>query len=96
MRALDAGQPQQAQRAKREAGDALREGRTDDAADIWRTASAQLSSVQAAPAMAAEMAEESRILHELAARAEHEDPSRLAKLSEADRHRKERRRGGGR
>ncbi len=40
------------------------------------------------------MAEESQMLRDLALRAGHEDPSRLAKLSEADRHRQERRRGG--
>jgi len=43
--------------------------------------------------MADELAEEASLLSDLSARATYDDPSRMAKFSEADRNLKERKRG---
>ena len=81
---------QQAQRAKRDAADALRRGDADAASRIYDDAGTHL---MACSADAPELVEEANVLRDLAGRARVDDVRRTAKLSEADRHRKERRRG---
>lgn len=86
---------QRAQRAKREAADALRRGDVGRASDVWHDAQVELGSIAAVapPAMSDEIIEEMQLLGRLADEARHEDPRRMAKFSEADRHAKERKRG---
>ncbi len=86
---------QSAQRAKRQAADALRRGDVDAASRAYDDAGQTLKSfaAEAAPAMASEIAAEADLLLDLSERARFEDASRMAKFSEADRHLKERKRG---
>ncbi len=86
---------QSAQRAKREATEALRRGDTAAAAALYDGAGMALRDFgpMAAPAMAAEMDAEADLLSDLSLRAKDDDPRRVAKFTEADRHRKARRRG---
>jgi Ca-activated chloride channel family protein len=86
---------QRAQRAKREAADELRAGRHSSASRRYLAASAELDGFRAsAPAdMADELISEVRLLKTLSRRSLEEDPSRIAKLTEADRHLKQRKRG---
>jgi len=79
---------QQAQRDKQRATDALRAGNAAAAAQIYAGAAEALGGFADG-----EMQEEVRALYDLAERAQFDDASRTAKLSEADRHRKSRRRG---
>lgn len=86
---------QTAQRAKRDATDALRSGDVEGAQNIWKHAAKSLDEVgpDAAPEMRAELAHEADLLRDLADRAPHENPTMMSKWSEEDRHYKERRRG---
>ena len=86
---------QSAQRAKRQAADALRRGDVDAASRAYDDAGQTLKcfAPEAAPAMASEIAAEADLLLDLSERARFEDASRMAKFSEADRHLKERKRG---
>lgn len=86
---------QSAQRAKKAAADALRRGDVDEAARAYDDAGATLQAfaADAAPAMASEIKAEAELLMDLSARARLEDPSRIAKFTEADRNLKERKRG---
>src|SRR3954469_20372410 len=79
---------QQAQRDKQAATDALRAGDAPAAAQMYASAAEALAGFADA-----DMLEESETLYDLAERARYGDASRTAKLSEADRHRKSRRRG---
>jgi Ca-activated chloride channel family protein len=85
---------QKAQRAKREAGRALRENRVDDAISLFREAGEDLmaSSLAAPAAAASELADEAVLMDELADRAAAE-ASYVSKFSEADRAMKARKRG---
>ena len=85
---------QKAQRAKKEAVEALRSNRIDDAMSLYRAAGADLraSSHVAPEAMSHELAEEAELLGELAARVS-EDSAYVAKFSAADHSRKGRQRG---
>jgi Ca-activated chloride channel family protein len=85
---------QRAQRSKRAATDALRDGDVARASLMYREASDDLRSAQrAAPADAApELAAEASLLHELAGRAE-SDAMAVRKQARADYHQKVRRRG---
>jgi len=87
---------QSAQRAKREAAEALRRGDASMAAGLYDSAGSALRDFgpMAAPDMCAEMEAEADLLSDLSRRASHDDPRRVAKFTEADRHRKARRRGG--
>jgi Ca-activated chloride channel family protein len=78
---------QQAQRDKQAATDALRAGDAPAAAQMYARAAEALGGFADA-----DMLEESETLYDLAERARYDDASRTAKLSEADRHRKSRRR----
>lgn len=86
---------QSAQRAKRQAADALRRGDVDAASRAYDDAGQTLKSfaAEAAPVMASEIAAEADLLLDLSERARFEDASRMTKFSEADRHLKERKRG---
>ena len=84
---------QEAQRAKKLAADELRAGRADAASALYASAGEALSACAAAPTMAREMQDEALLMHELAERARFDDAARVAKLTEADRHLKGRRRG---
>ena len=79
---------QQAQRDKQAATEALRAGDAPAAAAMYASAAEALGGFAGA-----EMQEEADMLFDLAERARYEDASRTAKLGEADRHRKSRRRG---
>jgi Ca-activated chloride channel homolog len=79
---------QQAQRDKQAATDALRAGEPGMARQLFSSAAASLGGFADA-----EMKLEADVLYDLAERAQYDDASRTAKLSEADRHRKTRRRG---
>jgi len=79
---------QQAQRDKQAAADALRAGDAQAASHLYAAAAAPLAGFDDE-----ELRLESAVLHDLAGRALHDDDRRTAKLSEADRHRKSRRRG---
>lgn len=85
---------QKAQRAKKEAGDALRANRIDEAMALYQAAGEDLRACSAAApdAMAHELAEEAELLGELAARAG-DEAEYVAKFSAADRSRKGRQRG---
>ncbi len=87
---------QAAQRSKREAAEALRRGDAAMAAGLYGSAGSALRDFgpMAATEMSAEMAAEADLLSDLSLRASHDDPRRVAKFTEADRHRKARRRGG--
>ena len=80
---------QEVQRAKREAAEALRRGDVDLASQ--RLASAVVAA-QAAP-MTEDLRDEVALLQELEMRARGDDARRTAKFTEADAHRKNRRRG---
>lgn len=86
---------QAAQRAKREAIDALRRGEHESARQRLDAAGHELQAAAlGAPAdMAAEMAEEASLLEALAARAAEDRSGRVEKWVEADRHLKARKRG---
>jgi Ca-activated chloride channel homolog len=86
---------QAAQRAKREAADALRRGDTAAATRAYGKASRAIGDAAAAapPPLAAELRGEAALMLDLADRASWDDANRLAKFTEADRHRKNRRRG---
>ncbi len=86
---------QSAQRAKRDAAEALRRGDTSMARSLYDSAGSALRDFGplAAPAMASEMEAEAQLLADLSRRAETDDSRRVAKFTEADRHRKARRRG---
>jgi len=79
---------QQAQRDKQAATEALRAGDAPAAAAMYASAAEALGGFAGA-----EMQEEADMLFDLAERVRYEDASRTAKLGEADRHRKSRRRG---
>jgi len=79
---------QQAQRDKQAATDALRAGNAPAAAAMYARAADALRGF-AEP----EIREEAEVLRDLAQRSDYDDPARTAKLSEADGHRKSRRRG---
>lgn len=83
---------QRAQRAKREATDALREGDPDRASDLWRAASSQLRAAPVPPESAGEIDAEALLLEDLADRAHH-DAMGARKTARADHHMKARRRG---
>ena len=80
---------QEVQRAKREAAEALRRGDADFASQ--RLAGAVISA-QAAP-MTEDLRDEVALLQDLEARTREDDIRRTAKFTEADAHRKNRRRG---
>jgi len=86
---------QRAQDAKRRASDALRAGDSGRAARLYGDAGDVMSVAMSAapPDMAAEMGEETALLRNLAHRAVADDPSRVAKFTDADRARKGRKRG---
>jgi Ca-activated chloride channel family protein len=86
---------QAAQRSKRDAADALRRGDIGTACAAYDDARHALRGFasEAAPAMASEIAAEAELLLDLSERARFEDPNRIAKFTEADRNRKERKRG---
>jgi Ca-activated chloride channel family protein len=86
---------QQAQRTKREAARAMREGRIADAHELYRAAGLDLrASAASAPVAAAiELNTDADLLEDLALRAMSDDPRRVAKASEADSGWKSRRRG---
>lgn len=86
---------QSAQRAKREASEAMRSGDADRARQIWTSAADALDQqLPEAPApMHPEIADEATLMRDLAARAEFDDSSRLSKLSDEDWHMKMRKRG---
>ena len=79
---------QEAQRHKQAATDALRAGHAPAAAEMYASAAQALGGYADF-----EMQAEAEVLFDLADRARHDDISRTAKFSEADRHRKSRRRG---
>jgi len=79
---------QEAQRHKQAATDALRAGNAPAAAKMYASAAETLGGYADV-----EMQAEADVLFDLAERAQHDDASRTAKFSEADRHRKSRRRG---
>jgi Ca-activated chloride channel homolog len=79
---------QEAQRHKQAATDALRAGNAPAAAKMYASAAEALGGYADV-----EMQAEADVLFDLADRAQHDDASRTAKFSEADRHRKSRRRG---
>ncbi len=85
---------QRAQRAKREATDALRDGNVAKASSLYRGASIDLRTAEtSAPAEAApELASEAALLDELADRAR-DDAMSVRKRARADYHMKARRRG---
>jgi Ca-activated chloride channel family protein len=85
---------QRAQRAKREATDALRDGDVHTASDLYRGASKAMRAAQdSAPADAVpELVVEANLLEDLAARADH-DAMSVRKMARADYHMKARRRG---
>ena len=87
---------QRAQRAKREATDALRDGNVDGASALLSTASVELQdALDGAPEEAAgELAKEVHLLDELAARAQI-DAMSVRKRARADFHMKSRKRGRG-
>ena len=88
---------QRAQRAKREAAEALGRGDLDGAQRIYRGASLGLreTDLSDAPAdVAAEIADEARVLEELAEQSEH-DRIHARKRALADHHMKARKRGRG-
>src|SRR3954468_861547 len=78
---------QAAQRHKQAATDALRAGNAPAAAKMYASAAEALGGYADV-----EMQAEADVLFDLADRAQHDDASRTAKFSEADRHRKSRRR----
>ena len=86
---------QRAQRAKKEAADAIRSGDAAAASRLYGEAGQALEDFKpmADPAMASEIAEEAKLLRDLADRALNDDPSRTAKFTEMDWHYKERKRG---
>ena len=75
-------------RDKQAATDALRAGNAPAAAKMYASAAEALGGYADV-----EMQAEADVLFDLADRAQHDDASRTAKFSEADRHRKSRRRG---
>ncbi|HVL95937.1 MAG TPA: VWA domain-containing protein [Solirubrobacteraceae bacterium] len=84
---------QEVQRAKREAADALRHGDAGAASARFMSAGASVQAAFAAAPMPDELRDELDLLSELRERAEHDDLRRTAKFTEADAHRKNRRRG---
>ena len=88
---------QQAQRTKRDAAQALREGRAADAARLYAEGGAALAAAAAAapPADAAELHEEAGVLASFAERTLWDDERRVMKASDADRGFKSRKRGRG-
>lgn len=88
---------QRAQQTKRRAAEALRDGHVEDAADLYGAASASLQQIlpASAPEMREELLAEAELLEGLASRAHYDDARRLSKFSDADMHRKMRKRGRG-
>jgi Ca-activated chloride channel family protein len=88
---------QRAQRTKRDAAQAMREGRIDEAARLYESGGADLSVAAGAapPAEALELREEAELLASYADRARWDDERRVAKASEADSGWKSRKRGRG-
>lgn len=86
---------QEAQEAKRRAGEALRANDAAEAARLYGEAGGAMNvgCSAAPPEMREELREEATLLHSLARRAEHDDASRVSKFNEMDRTRKSRRRG---
>ena len=86
---------QTAQHAKRDAAEAMRSGdAAAGAADLERRRpGARGLRADGLPGDAPEIANEAELLRDLADRALDDDPSRMAKFSEEDRHYKERKRG---
>lgn len=87
---------QHAQKAKRDAAQAMREGRVDDARRLWADAGQDLADAAGAapPWQAREMHDEADLMASYASRAEEDDDARrLAKESEADSGWKSRKRG---
>ncbi len=86
---------QGAQRAKRDAANAMRSGDAREAKRIWSDAGRALEDFGplASPEMRPEIAKEAELLRDLADRALDDDPSRMSKFSEEDLHYKGRRRG---
>lgn len=88
---------QQAQKSKRDAAQALRDGDADLATDVYAAAAGSLRGAAAcAPEnQRPEILSEAELLEELAHRAEYDDARRVSKFSDADMHRKMRKRGRG-
>jgi Ca-activated chloride channel family protein len=88
---------QQAQRTKRDAAQAMREGRVDDAVALYVAGGAVLTdaALTAEPAQASELRTEIDVMDSLAGRARWDDRRRVAKESEADSGWKSRKRGRG-
>lgn len=88
---------QRAQKRKREAAEALRQGRTDDAGRLFAEGADVLASAAAAApdAHADELRAEAELLADAADRASWDDHRRVAKWSEADSGWKSRKRGRG-
>jgi Ca-activated chloride channel family protein len=86
---------QRAQRVKRDAAQAMREGRASDAHDMYLDAGIDLRAAAAAApaASAAELVEDALFLDDLAERTLFDDARRVAKASEADSGWKSRKRG---
>jgi Ca-activated chloride channel family protein len=86
---------QDAQRSKREAAEALRDGDVSGAARVYRDAAGAVdaSLPQASEPMAAELKAEADLLRDHGQRAMLDDPRRTAKLTRSDQHRKSRQRG---
>ena len=86
---------QEAQLRKRDAADAMRGGDPRYASRLYKEAGQRLDDAwPAAPDdLRDEIAEEARLLEDLGERALWDDANRIAKFSEADRHRKSRKRG---
>jgi len=86
---------QEAQRAKKEAGEALRQGDRDRASHIWMTAKESLDAAipAASPETRDELSKESALLGDMADRATHDDARLLSKQTENDRFFKSSRRG---
>ena len=86
---------QDAQLVKREAAEQMRGGDHLHAAKLLSDASLRLGQAAAGapPELSEDLLSEARLLDDLAARAPHDDPRRLSKFVEHDRHYKNRKRG---
>ena len=88
---------QRAQKTKRDAAQAMREGRVDEAARLYESGGADLTAaaLAAPPESAADLLDEADVLASFADRAVWDDHRRVAKASEADSGWKSRKRGRG-
>jgi Ca-activated chloride channel family protein len=86
---------QQAQRRKRDAAQAMREGRADDAAALYAEGAGMLNEAayELRPDHAVELFAEADLMTDFAQRAQWDDHRRVAKASEADSGWKSRKRG---